>query len=308
MKNIFIPPVSFLVPLIIIAVGLTWACYSIVLKNLNSKDIVFSFSAMAAAFAMFYLNISLSMKDEAQRFVINTHAVLTEDLVIDVIVKGRKSNYIVTEREKLSRAVGSELAKFKSAQEAGNQFDDDNYSNLISAVEYFYLNSILGSLLVDFPDWQMTEVSFKGGQSTSFNYKKAGAGDNAFIDVERLDAVMGNASKGYTLGGAVTVAQGLTLPPGTAISRKDGTLLIENPFLRLAIDVDVAGNFSYAGFRNDGEGKLVIDYAKITKNLSFYPNINVHAVLKKERSGNPAQAEYIKWLDRLNRSLKEGFE
>ena len=84
MKNIFIPPVSFLVPLIIIAVGLTWACYSIVLKNLNSKDIVFSFSAMAAAFAMFYLNISLSMKDEAQRFVINTHAVLTEDLVIAV--------------------------------------------------------------------------------------------------------------------------------------------------------------------------------------------------------------------------------
>lgn len=308
MKNVFIPPASFSIPLLVIAIGLGWACYSIVLKNLNSKDIIFSFSAMAAAFAMFYLNISLSMKSEEKNFSVNTHAVLTEGLVLDVMSRGRKSSYIVTEREKLSQAVREELLIFAEAQKVHKGFDDGNYEKLLHATKYFYLNSFLGSMLVDFPDWQMREVSFKGGISKSFNYREDGAGENSFIATSELDSVMGNDKRGYSLDGAVTLARGLTLPPDTVVYKEDNSVVIDNPFLRMVVSVDVAGSFTYAGFKSTSSGSFALDYNKTSKTLSFFPNLNIKTVMKKERSGNPDYGLYIDWVNRLEVFMKEGFE
>lgn len=295
MKNIFALPASFAIPLLIIAVGIVWGFYSIVFKNLNSKDVVFSFSALAAAFAMFYLNISLSMKEEVKEYIVQTHAVVTDGLVIGVQSENGGSHFIAMQREDMSKAVRVELQEFDGAQKAGKGFDQESLKKLKDATVYFYINSILGSMLTDFPDWEATEVKFKGGLSQTFNIGRGSAGGNAFIEIAKLDRAAGNIGRDYTLSKSATLADGLILPPETRIRRREGGIVIDNPFMVLEITVFVPGSFSSGRL---GEGIM----------LNYYPNIQIKRVMKRQRSGHPDSELYAKWADKLYKHISGEFE
>lgn len=296
MKNIFTLPPSFTIPLAIIGIGLVWAMVAIVLKNLNSKDVVFSFSALVAASVMFYLNISLGMKDEVKEYDIKTHAFLTNDLVIDLDVDNDKSDFLVTQRGDLSRAVKAELQAFdKKGNPDADLFSEENLDKLEVATRFYYINSILGSMLMAFPDWQGNNVKHRGGTIGSFNAKKEGAGINTFIEPEKLDKAIGNAERGYTLKVPYMMARGLTLPPDTRVHISGGSLVIENPFLLLEVGILLPGSF-----------KGGLPDTNVT--LEYFPVIQLKQVMKKERSGSPEYDQYAAWADKLYEHLKRKFE
>ncbi|WP_457787784.1 hypothetical protein [Pseudomonas sp. PL-6] len=294
MKNIFALPASFTVPLVIILIGLVWAMVAIILKNLNSRDVVFSYSALCAAFAMFYLNISLGMKDEVKDYVIQTQAYLTKELVMGLDTAGEGSLFVVEQRRELSHALRAELQCMDIAIQLGTRFTE-NLEELNNATRFFYFNGIIGTMLASFPDWRMIEVSHRGLRQSDFNYSKEGAGDNTFIETERLDEILGNPARNYTLRNFPTIVDGLTLPPDTRIKVSEKGMEIENSFTLLELSISLAGSIK-AGHPT---GNL---------NVEWLPNINIRRVMKKQRSGNHEYDQYAAWADKLYEHLKKGFE
>lgn len=312
MKSIFLPPTPFLLPLLAILIGVVWACYEIVIKNLSSKDIAFSFAALAAAFVMFYLNICLSLEEKKREESIKMHMIINKDCVIDVFSSGRnKANFIVFNREALSLACMQALNKYsdgnkvKIPQDAFGDKDDDS---LTTSTRFFLINSLFGHWLESYPDWRMDTKSFKSVRYTSFRNSKDSRGNDSFISKEEINETIGNFAKGFSLNKSIMVAKGLTLPPETSLTMEGDRIVLDNPFVRIEFSVDVSNSMTvaYPHFGNDGSTMLHDGHENSA--LNYDANIDISITMKRERQGSVEYKVYEEWTNKLVDFLKKGFE
>lgn len=312
MKSIFLPPTPFLLPLLAILIGVAWACYEIVIKNLSSKDIAFSFAALAAAFVMFYLNICLSLEEKKKDESIKLHMVLDRDCVIDVFsTSTNKANFIIFNREALSLACIQTLSKYSD----GNKVqipertpEKQNNDALSAPTRLFLLNSLFGHWLESYPDWKMEIKSFKGAHYTNYRNSKESRGNDSFISKEEINETIGNFAKGFSLDKSIIIGNGLTLPPQTSLAKEGDRIVLDNPFVRIEFSVDVSNSMTvaYPHIGNDGRTMLYVGHENST--LNYDANIDIVTTMKRERRGSVEYKAYEEWTNKLVEFLKKGFE
>ena len=312
MKSIFLPPTPFLLPLLAILIGVVWACYEIVIKNLSSKDIAFSFAALAAAFVMFYLNICLSLEEKKKEESIKLHMVIDRECVIDVFSTGaNKANFIVFNREALSLACIHTLSKYSD----GNKVqipertpEEQNNDALTESTRFFLFNSLFGHWLEGYSDWRMETKSFKGAHYTSNRNSKDSNSNDSFVSKEKMDDVIGNFAKGFSLSKSIMIAQGLTLPPETSFTMEGDRVVLDNPFVRIEFSVDVSNGMTlaYPCISNDRSTRLYVGHENSA--LNYDANIDILITMKRERQGSVEYKIYDEWTNKLVNFLKKGFE
>ena len=312
MKSIFLPPTPFLLPLLAILIGVVWACYEIVIKNLNSKDIAFSFAALAAAFVMFYLNICLSLEEKKREESIKMHMVINNDCVIDVFSTGtNKAHFITLNREALSLACIQALNKYsdgskvKIPEHTPKEQDDDA---LTVSTRFFLMNSLFGHWLESYPDWRMETKSFRGAHYTSFRNSKESRGNDTFISKEELNEIIGNFAKGFSLSKSIMIARGLTLPPETSLTMDGDRVVLDNPFVRIEFSVDVSNGMTLAYPRIGNDGSTMLHVGHENSVLNYDANIDIFITMKRERQGSVEYKAYEEWTNKLVDFLKKGFE
>ncbi|MBV7552254.1 hypothetical protein KW841_07840 [Pseudomonas sp. PDM28] len=312
MKSIFLPPTPFLLPLLSIFIGVVWACYEIVIKNLSSKDIAFSFAALAAAFVMFYLNICLSLEEKKREESIKMHMVIGRDCVIDVFSTGtNKANFIVFNREALSLACIQTLSKYSD----GNKVqipertpEKQNDDALTASTRFFLFNSLFGHWLESYPDWRMETKSFKGAYYTSYRNSKESRGNDSFISKEEINETIGNFAKGFSLSNSIMMGNGLTLPPETSLTMEGDRIVLDNPFVRIEFSVDVSNIMTVAYPQTGNDGRTILYVGHENSALNYDANIGILITMKRERRGSVDYNTYDEWANKLVDFLKKGFE
>lgn len=139
---------TFITPIIILLFSIVWVGYSIVAKNILSKDIVFSFTALSAAFVMFGLNIAFSLKEEQSQYVVRPHIIITDENIIDVLsYQITKPNFLVFNNEELSKVINIDKLKeslYTTISDRELEYKDQLTSLRFALSDKFYPHTLIG--------------------------------------------------------------------------------------------------------------------------------------------------------------------
>lgn len=300
MKNYSL--LTFIMPIVILLFSIIWVGYSIVVKNILSKDIVFSFTALSAAFVMFGLNIAFSLKEEQSQHVVRPHIIITDDNIIDVLsYQITKPNFLVFNNEELSTAIN--IVKLKESLYTQTPDRELAYKNQLIT---FLKICTLGQILSSYPDWQEQKQKFKYSESTSFNNTKEGAGNNTYFSIEQLDKLMN--IEGFTFNGKIGLINGLTLPPDTQININNDNIIIDNPFLTIKINFEIENGFNKATPTYTNGSMMFYHSGTKSDVINIQSNIVMNVTMKKQRSGSAEKTKYSKWVNEFYQKLHSGFD
>lgn len=296
---------GFVAPMIILLVVIVWIGITIVGKNINAKDLVFSYTALAAAFVMFSLNLWFSLTNEESVHLVQPHLILSSECVDVYSELPMKSDFVVFNREKLTSALN--LSKTVKGIGVPKLTDDESAALKRNLAEFLRI-SVVGHLLSEYPDWNPKIRAFRGSQHIQFNNSREGAGKNSYYSVEQLKTSLKLKISDFDLSEAVgMINKGLTLPPKTVVTTTGEDVIIENPHLRIEIEFEVADGMTFASPSYAGSTLRLdmgnSDYAVI----NVQSNIKVTVSRKRQRSGSPERPKYDAWASDLIESIRSGF-
>lgn len=295
---------GFVAPMIALFVAIIWIGVAIVGKNVNAKDLVFSYTALAAAFVMFSLNLGFSLKNEESTHVVQPHLTLTPTCADVYSELMTKSSFVVFNRENLSSA----LNLTKTSEKAGlPQFSDDERSVFKKNLVEFLRVSVVGHLLYEYPDWNPDVKTFRGSKHVQFNNSEEGAGQNSYYSVAQLESALRIEVDDFDISEGVGITNGLTLPPNTVISSSGENLIFENPHIRIEIDFEVEDAMSFAIPSYIGS-ILRLDQRDLSQGVvNIQSNVRVAVSQKKQRSGSPERLKYESWASQIVDTIRAGF-
>ncbi|ABE60254.1 hypothetical protein Csal_2909 [Chromohalobacter israelensis DSM 3043] len=295
---------GFVAPMIALFIAIVWIGVAIVGKNVNAKDLVFSYTALAAAFVMFSLNLGFSLKNEDSTHVVQPHLILTPNCVDVYSELLTKSNFVVFNQEKLS----SSLNLARISEKAGlPQLSDDESAVFQKNLVEFLRVSVVGHLLSEYPDWNPGVKTFRGKRQVQFNNSEEGAGHNSYYSVPQMENALKIDVDDFDISESVGITNGLTLPPNTAISSNGENLIFENPHIRIEIDFEVEDGMSFAVPSYIGSN-LRLDQRDLSQGVvNIQSNIRVSVSQKKQRSGSPERLKYKAWASQIVDIIRAGF-
>jgi hypothetical protein len=305
---------SFILVLTFTLIAIVLLGFIIVGNNLNAKDIVFSFTALCAAFLMFFLNTALSLKDETKTEIIPIELLL-HNMVADIhSLSYQKSSFFVFNRENISKEVNINKY-FKIGALNNKNMEDENFfafsinsieqwNTAIKDISKFLHIGIIGEMLSKNPDWEIfkNKRTFRGSENYSFNASGDTAGENTFITKNKLDKILELTS--FTFNKGHSIAKGLTLPPDTKVKVKDDILFIDNPFVELQFSVDINQNVNHS----PPENRINVMDGNFSNTSYMSVNLMIRTHFKKERFGSREMEDYKKWAGHIIKDFKTAFE
>ncbi|MBR9872249.1 MAG: hypothetical protein GYB26_14030 [Gammaproteobacteria bacterium] len=295
---------GFVAPMIALFIAIVWIGVAIVGKNVNAKDLVFSYTALAAAFVMFSLNLGFSLKNEESVHVVRPHLILAPTCVDVYSELTTKSSFVVFNREKLS----SSLSLTRTSEQTGiPQFSDDERAAFKRNLVEFLRVSVVGHLLSEYPDWNPEVKTFRGKKHVQFNNSEEGAGQNSYYSIAQLENSLNIEVDNFGISEGVGITNGLTLPPNTVISSNGEDLVLENPHVRIEIDFEVEEGMSF-GVPSYIGSTLRLDQGDLSQGVvNIQSNIRVTLYQKKQRSGSPDRLKYESWASQIIDTIRAGF-
>ncbi|QTH70663.1 hypothetical protein [Pseudoalteromonas xiamenensis] len=305
---------SFIFVLMFTLIALVLLGFTIVGNNLNAKDIVFSFTALCAAFLMFFLNTILALKDE-----VKTESMTVELSIYNMIadihsLSHKKSSFFVFHREEISKEVNLDKY-FKLGSLNEKNMKDENFfsfsiesreelNSAIKDISKFLHIGIIGEMLSKNPDWEIfkNKKTFRGSEKYSFNTSAEYAGKNTFIAKNEFDKILDLTSFKFDENHSMT--EGLTLPPDTKVKVKENILFIDNPFVELQFSIDIDHNVSH--FPPENTFNIMDGNFSNTSYMSV--NLMIESRFKKERFGSREMASYKKWVEHITKDFRTAFE
>ncbi len=295
---------GFVAPMIALFIAIVWIGVAIVGKNVNAKDLVFSYTALAAAFVMFSLNLGFSLKNEKRDHVVQPHLILTPNCVDIYSELATKSNFVVFNREKLSLS----LSLVGVSEKPGiPQLSNDERLAFNENLLEFLRVSVVGHLLSEYPDWNPEVKTFRGKKHVQFNNSEEGAGKNSYYSITQLQKSLNLDQADFDLSEGVGITNGLTLPPNTTVSSSGDDLILENPHVRIKIDFEVEDGMNFAIPSYVGS-TLRLDQRDLSQGvINIQSNIRVTVSHKKQRSRSPERPKYESWASQIINTIRLGF-
>jgi hypothetical protein len=295
---------DFVAPMVALFIVIVWIGVAIVGKNVNAKDLVFSYTALAAAFVMFSLNLTFSLKNEESTHLLQPHLIVTPNCVDVYSELKTKSNFVVFNREQLSSALN---LRFSSENPGLPQFSEEDSTLFNKSLVEFLRVSLVGHLLSEHPDWGQDVKAFRGKKKIQFNNSEEGAGKNSYYSVPQLEDAFKIEVGSFELSKSVGIANGLTLPPNTLISSSGRNLVFENPHIRIEIDFEVEDGMIFAVPSYIGSN-LRLDQRDLSQGVvNIQSNIKMLILHKKQRSGSPERLRYEAWASQIIETIRAGF-
>lgn len=296
--------VGFVAPMIVLFIAIVWIGITIVGKNVNAKDLVFSYTALAAAFVMFSLNLWFSLKNEESVHIVQPHLTLTPNCVDVYSELPMKSSFVVFNRDKLTSALN---LKSTGKKIGIPDFTDDERVAFKKNLAEFLRVSVIGHLLSEYPDWNPDIKVFRGKKQVQFNNSEEGAGQNAYYSVAQLEKALRIEVDDFDIAESVGITNGLTLPPKTVVTTSGEDLVFENPYVRIAIDFEVEDGMIFAVPSYIGS-TLRLDQRDMNQGfINIQSNIRVVVSQKKQRSGSPDRLKYESWASQIIETIRAGF-
>lgn len=295
---------GFVAPMIVLFIAIVWIGVTVVGKNVNAKDLVFSYTTLAAAFVMFSLNLWFSLKNEESVNVIQPHLILTPNCVDVYSELPMKSRFVVFSREKLT----SSLNLLRTSENAGiPQLTNDERAAFKKNLAEFLRVSVVGHLLSEYPDWNPDVKAFRGKKQVRFNNSEEGAGQNSYYSIAQLKDALKIEAGDFDMSEGVGITDGLTLPPSTVVTTSGDDLVFENPYVRIAIDFEVEDGMDFAVPSYIGS-TLRLDYREVKQGvINIQSNIRVVVSQKKQRSGSSDRLKYESWASQIIEIIRAGF-
>ena len=106
--------------------------------------------------------------------------------------------------------------------------------------------SVVGHLLIEYPDWNPDVKTFRGKRNVQFNNTEEGSGQNSYYSIAQLERALRIEVNDFDITEGVGITNGLTLPPNTVISSSGENIIFENPHIRIEIDFEVEDEMSFA--------------------------------------------------------------
>lgn len=296
--------IGFLAPMIVLFIAIVWIGVTVVGKNVNAKDLVFSYTALAAAFVMFSLNLWFSLKNEERMHVVQPHLTLTPNCVDVYSELPMKSSFVVFNRKKLT----SSLNLTRADEKAGiPQLTDDERATFKKNLAEFLRVSVVGHLLSEYPDWNPDVKAFRGSKQIQFNNSDEGAGQNSYYSVAQLENSLKIDVKEFSISEGIGITNGLTLPPKTIVTTSGENLIFDNPYVRIVINFEIEDRMSFAVPSYIGP-ILRLDYIDMNQGvINIQSNIKIVVSQKKQRSGSPDRHKYEAWASQIIETVRTGF-
>ncbi|HJS13639.1 MAG TPA: hypothetical protein VJ795_01100 [Rheinheimera sp.] len=273
--------------------------YLIVYKNINTKDVVFAYTALMAAIVMFILNVFLNLKEENFTEVTQPYMYEVDGKICLLKVHVRNSMFALHNYEQLNELIKLDINKKEDnpvkeiAKTAYRREQIENYMKLMT----------LGTLIEDLPNWSPEENSFRTGRQVRTVNNRDDAGVNSFYELSEL--VKGfKVEDFFTEGRDIEIwSNGMTLPPDTEIRSNGKNLIFENPFVLLTIEFEASGSLNAVS--KDSIGRRVMTFPTSQEDIAYLidGNIYVNVKRKKFRTGSNEYEIYTKWVKRITDSI-----
>lgn len=310
MKNIFVLPWQFYLPIAFVLVGCFLALYLIVINNLSAKDVTFSFVVLFSASVMFFLNVCFGLKDEQKIDSIYVHLTLDSGRVIDVLShSANKSNFVVFNRDEVSGSCDDVIKNFLKN---GKVIIPEKYEyvrgQLDNCLQFYMRNMVVGHLIDVLPDWNVNEENFRGSRQVSYRNGDVDKKEGIFYSKQKIDEVFGNKDFNYSLLNAHLFNSGIVLPPQTVVSLKDNNIIFDNPFFNMELQFSFASGATLGTPILNDSGNLSLLVGGESSCLNIDSKIVAKVLYKKLNAGNFDRDKYIKWVDAVLSGLRKGFD
>ncbi|EHK7406482.1 hypothetical protein I6Z00_004248 [Vibrio parahaemolyticus] len=283
MKN----QIYFYFPVILLLISIILVGYFIVYKNILIKDVVFSYSALFAAMAMFLMNMGFSLKEKNINEVINASVLINNDVIsIDrsKVDFRHAAHYITKNKNRLH----DEL-EIPSVYQFLNRDSEQNREIVASKISAFLIISTLGILSEEMPKWKWISNQDINKAKRDNKFKKI---ESCFISDIDLNSMI-NKEFGVSDLKALNVYDGIIFPESTKISITENSINIENKYLHISIIFHVGINY---GSRHIIDGKELPFSDFKDHNFIFWPfTMEYNVKFKKENIGSPKIDELNKW-------------
>lgn len=310
MKNIFVLPWQFYLPIAVVLIGCFLALYLIVINNLSAKDVTFSFVVLFSASVMFFLNVCFGLKDEQKIDNVYVHLTLDSGQVVDVLSHSEdKSRFVVFNRDEVSRSCGDVLKNFlKDGKVVIPERYESVRGRLDSCLQFYMRNMVIGHLIEVLPDWNINEENFRGSRQVSYRNGDVDKKEGVFYSKQKIDDLFGNKYFNYSLSNANLFNSGIVLPPKTVVSLKNNNIIFDNPFFNLELQFFFASGATLGTPVLYDSGKLSLLVGGENSCLNIDSKIVARVLYKKLNAGNFDRDKYTRWVDAVLSGLRNGFD
>ncbi|VXA78626.1 MULTISPECIES: hypothetical protein [Aeromonas] len=143
--------VGFWLTLAALIVVVVWCGYYLVARNINHKDMVFSYTALFAAMCLFLLNVYFPFRSESEVKHIHSHIYHKGNLIC--FYKHDDDKYVPLFVAKNKNLIVS-LSKIPLSEEVVQYDDIDARVDLNKKLVEYMRSCFIGSLANDFHDWE----------------------------------------------------------------------------------------------------------------------------------------------------------
>lgn len=296
--------VGFWLTLATLILVVIWCGYYIVARNINHKDMVFSYTALFAAMCLFLLNVYFSLRSESEVRHIMAHVYHKGNLVCFYKHSDEKQiPFFVAKNHNMI----SSLSNIPASQEVVGYSGIDARVALNKKLVEYMRSCFIGSLANDFYDW---EKEPKGNVRGAAGYFISNDVDHKHEYLSHRDIIRcsgANISEGML--GDCNVAKWIKLPKGTKVKESKNGIIFDNPYCSIKIEFVVDINHVWdLKYNPDGTTYTICSVnPPCDRSITYFVNIIYTTEFKKELSGNPKKAICKAWSDKLFCFISDGF-
>ncbi len=230
----------FYTPLLALAIILIVIGFNIVGKNILLKDVVFSYSALIAAFIMFVMNLFFSLQSEKVKSEVTSYIIHRDNGVsIHHLKNNFQGNY-----EKFDIYNRDNLTTYYGIQHSSNaqHLNTNERIVLISKLYDVAKTILIGDIIRNIPDWDMKKNPLINGGGMNYRIDENDKENDTYISTKKLIKDCNLNYPDEALSGFL--AKGLFLPPNTRVYSTDNCVIVENKFVTLKFDFEININYT----------------------------------------------------------------
>lgn len=296
--------IGFWLTLATLIVIVVWCGYYIVVRNINHKDMVFSYTALFAAMCLFLLNIYFSMRSESEVKYIHSHIYHKGDLIC--FYKHDNAKHIPFFVSKNNRLIYS-LSKIPLSEEVVLYSDINERIELNKKLVEYMRSCFIGSLANDFHDWEENPKNNVRGTAFFFISNDV---DNKHEYVSHRDIIRcSGVNVSEEMLGDCNIAKWIKLPKGTKVKKSENGVIFENPHVLIKVEFNVDINHAWDLKYHPNGTTYTIGAAlpPSERSITYFSTIKYSTEFKKELSGSPNKIIYKVWSDKLFNFINDGF-
>ncbi|ENY8011310.1 hypothetical protein ACF1UB_002317 [Vibrio fluvialis] len=284
----------FYAPILLLGLILVVIGINVVWKNVLLKDVVFSYSALVAAFIMFILNLFFSLNPEEKNSTVTSYIIHKDSGISVHDMKPSLGEHHL----KFDVFNRKELCLYNGIQHSINakHLDVPERHRLFDKVQGVAKIIFIGDMLGNMPDWDMKDTPFRNGGGKSYRIKLDNNDSDTFFNLEELTK---NCDINYpeSLLTKFVLSEGLVLPPKTKIKSINNGLVICNSYVEIKITFEINLNFEWnLKFRADGTPYTIFDNSEHEYNM-YTMHSTIRTKFNSKYVGSRNLDRYRKWSD-----------